>query len=370
ITESNEIIEQKTLVESVSSGNVSGLEIIKSGSDYAVGDSIVFDDTKSGGGGISAEVSRITGRDIVNINTTIDSYNDSLIEWQGGSQVKVYISPYHIFKNQDNINISGLSTQVSNLNGSYQIGLTTYTSIVDKDIPNFAATGIVTDIYLTSIPENISIGSSIQIENEIFSILNVYSNFGIVRVDRSSAGVAHTQTTPVYFLPDSFIVNRQTNYFDSQNNSKIYFNPVESVGVGTTSGFGRNVNYRIGVTTYSAFVPTQSIFLPNHPFKTNQQVILRKPSSGSSLAVSNTSGGTSFNILSGNSEIVYAINKSKDYIGIVTSVGLTTTGGLFFLSSGTNDYHYSVESNLPQVRAKIDRITSVVSVSTSHQLQI
>ena len=370
ITESNEIIEQKTLVESVSSGSVSALEIVKSGSDYAVGDSIIFDDTKSGGGGISAEISEITGRDIVDVNTTVNSYTNSLIEWQGGNQVKVYISPYHVFKNRDNINISGLSTQVSNLNGSYEIGLTTYTTILDKNIPNFASTGIVTDIYLTSIPENISIGSSIQIENEVFSILNIYPNFGILRVDRSSAGVAHSQTTPVYYLPDSFIVNKSTNYFDSQKNSKIYFNPAESVGVGTTSGSGKNINYQIGITTYSAFVPTQSIFLPNHPFKTNQQAILRKPSGGGALSVSNTSGGLSFNILSGNSEIVYIVNKSKDYIGIVTNVGLTTTGGLFFLSSGTNDYHYSIESNLPQVRAKIDRITSAVSVSTSHQLRV
>jgi hypothetical protein len=370
IIESNEIIQQKTLVEAVSSGSVSGLEIVKSGFNYAVGDSIIFDDTKSGGGGISAEVSRITGRDIVNINTAVDSYNNSIIEWKGGNQVKVYIAPYHNFKNEDNINISGLSTQVSVLNGSYKIGLTTYTTILDKDIPNFASTGIVTDIYLTSIPENISIGSSIQIENEIFSIVNVYSNFGILRVDRSSAGVSHTQTTPVYFLPDSFTVNKTTEYFDSQNNSKIYFNPTESVGVGTTSGSGINVNYKIGITTYIAFVPTQSIFLPNHQFKTNQQAILRKPSGSSALSVSNTSSGLSFNILNGSSEIVYIINKSKDYIGIVTNVGLTTTGGLFFRSSGTNDYHYSIESNLPQVKAKIDRISSVVSVSTSHQLKV
>jgi hypothetical protein len=44
ITESNEIIQQKTLVESVSSGSVSGLEIVKSGFNYAVGDSIIFDE--------------------------------------------------------------------------------------------------------------------------------------------------------------------------------------------------------------------------------------------------------------------------------------------------------------------------------------
>ena len=370
IIESNEIVEQKTLVESVSSGSVSGLEIIKSGFNYAVGDSLIFDDSTSGGGGISAEVSELNGLEIIDINTSVDSYNDSIIEWQNGNTVKVYILPYHNFKNKDNINITGLSTHVSNLNGSYQIGLTTYTTTLDKGIPNFAATGIVTDIYLTSIPQNISIGSSIQIENEIFSVVNVYQNYGIIKVDRSTSGVAHTQTTPVYFLPDSFTVNKTTNYFDSTLNSKIYFNPTKSVGVGTTSGSGRSVNYNIGITTYNTFIPTQSIFLPNHPFKTNQQVILRKPSSASAISVSNTSGGASFNILSGNSQVFYIINKSKDYVGIATNVGLTTTGGLFFLSSGTDDYHYSIESNLTQVKAKVNKVSSVVSVSTSHQLRL
>ncbi len=370
IIESNEIVNQKTIVESVSTGSVSGLDIIKSGNNYSVGDSLIFDDSKSGGGGISAEVSKINGLEIIDINTTVDSYNDSIIEWKNGDTIKVYISPYHIFTNGDNINISGLSTQVSNLNGSYKIGFTTYTTFLDKNIPNYASTGIVTDIYLTSIPKNISIGSSIQIENEIFSVLNVYENFGIIKVDRSSSGVAHTQTTPVYFLPDSFIVNKTLDQFDSKVNSKIYFNPTKSVGVGTTSGSGISVNYNIGITTYNTFIPTQSIFLPNHPFKTNQQVILRKPSSASAISVSNTSGGASFNILSANSQVFYIINKSKDYVGIATNVGLTTTGGLFFLSSGTDDYHYSIESNLTQVKAKVNKISSVVSVSTSHQLRI
>ena len=370
IVESNEIIQQKTLVESVSAGSVSGFEIVKSGLDYSIGDSVIFDDTTSGGGGISVEVSRIVGKDIVNINTTVESYTNSIIEWESGSKVKVYISPYHNFRSGDNINISGLSTQVSDLNGAYTVGLTTFVTTLDKDIPNFSLTGIVTDVYLTSVPQNISIGSSIQIENEIFSVLNTYSNFGVVRVSRSSAGVSHTQTTPVYFLPDSFTVNKSTSYFDSQVNSKIYFNPIESIGIGTTSGSGDSVNYKIGITTYTTFIPTQSIFLPNHPFKTNQQVVLKKPSGSSAISVSNTPVSLSFNILSGNSEVVYVVNKSKDYIGIVTSVGLTTTGGLFFLSSGTNNYQYSIESNLPQVKVKVDKILSVVSVSTSHQLRI
>jgi hypothetical protein len=375
IVESNEIIEQKTLIESVSSGSVSALEVVNSGSNYKVNDQITFDESDTEGSGIFAKVSEIKGKQINDINTTIQSYNDSLITWVNGNTVRVYIAPYHEFLNRDNINISGLSDQVSNLNGSYQIGLTTYSTILDKQIPAYASTGIVTDVYLTSIPQNVAVGSSFKIDNEIFSVLNVYNNFGVVRVSRNTSGGIHTQTTPVYFLPDSFTVNNSTDYFESKVNDKVYYNPTKSVGIGTTVGVGINVTYNIGITTYNTFIPTQSIFIPNHPFVTGQQVIFRKPTGGDPIAVSNTSTSASFNILSGNSETLYAINKSKDYIGIVTNVGLTTnTGGLFFRntswSSANDDYRYSIESNFTQVTADINKINTVVSVSTSHNLSV
>jgi hypothetical protein len=375
IVESNEIIEQKTLIESVSSGSVSALEVVNSGSNYKVNDQITFDESDTEGSGIFAKVSEIKGKQINEINTTIQSYNDSLITWVNGNTVRVYIAPYHEFLNRDNINISGLYDQVSNLNGSYQIGLTTYSTILDKQIPAYASTGIVTDVYLTSIPQNVAVGSSFKIDNEIFSVLNIYNNFGVVRVSRNVSGGIHTQTTPVYFLPDSFTVNNSTDYFESKVNDKVYYNPTKSVGIGTTVGVGINVNYNIGITTYNTFIPTQSIFIPNHPFVTGQQVIFRKPTGGDPIAVSNTSTSTSFNILSGNSETLYAINKSKDYIGIVTNVGLTTnTNGLFFRntswSSANDDYRYSIESNFTQVTADINKINTVVSVSTSHNLSI
>jgi hypothetical protein len=375
IVESNEIIEQKTLIESVSSGSVSSLEIINSGSDYKVGDEILFDESDTEGGGIYAKVSKVTGKQITEIDTNIESYNDSVISWENGNTVKVYILPYHEFLSGDNINISGLSTQVSNLNGSYRIGLTTYSTVLDKEIPTYASTGIVTDIYFSSIPETVSIGSSFRIDGETFSILNIYKNFDVVRASRNSSGGMHTQTTPVYFLPDSFTINKSGDYFESKVDDKVYYNPTKSVGIGTTPGIGISVNYNIGITTYNTFIPTQSIFIPNHPFKTGQQVIFIKPNGADPIAVSNTSTSSSFNILSGNSETLYVINKSKDYIGIVTSVGFTTnTNGLFFRNTtwtaANDNYQYSISSNFEQIKVDVNKINATVSVSTSHELKI
>ena len=370
IVESNEIIEQKTLIESVSTGSINGFEILKSGSDYAVNDTLVFDDTSSGGGGVSAQVSEIKGKDIVNVSTTVESFNNSVITWENENSIRVYVTPYHEFSNRNNINISALPNQNLNLNDSYQIGVTTYSAILNADLENYGTTGKVTDIQLSSVPSNISVGSSIKIENEIFSVLNVYENFNTIRVSRPTSGVAHTQSTPVYFLPNSFVINKKSNYFDSKVNNIVYYNPTKSVGIGTTIGSGINVTYTIGITTYNAFVPTQSIFLPNHPFITGQEVVFRRLDSTNPIAVSNTPSSPAFNILSTTSETLYVINKSKDYIGIVTNVGLTTTNGLFLRSNGTDDNEYSIESNFSQLKVNVNKIQSVVSVSTSHNLKV
>ena len=56
---------------------------------------------------------------------------------------------------------------------------------------------------------------------------------------------------------------------DSTPNQQVYFNPTESIGIGTTPGeqYQTTFDYASHNTTLS--IPTQSIYLRNHPFKTN-----------------------------------------------------------------------------------------------------
>ena len=371
IVESNEVINQITRVESVTSGSIDTFEIINSGNDYKVGDSLQFNESDTDGGGLSAQISEITGKEIVDLQTSTTFYDDAIFTWNSGQEIKVTISPRHNLENLDYVNVSGFSTSLSLLNGFQQIGVTSYTSTLIQQMPAYSAAGIVTDIYISNIPENISIGSSIIIENENLKVLNSLGN-NILRVYRETTGSAHTATTPVYFIPDTFTINKSVNYFESKVNDLVYFNPNYSVGVGTTSGVGIAVTYNVGVQTNNTIsIPTQSIYLPNHPFKTNQAVTFSKPSGTSAISVANTSGSAAFNLpSSGDTQTVYVIRQSVDYIGIVTQVGLTTsTNGLFFLSNGSNDYQYSLQSNFTQVKGDIQKVSTVVSVSTNHQLQ-
>ncbi|MEY3470455.1 MAG: Prochlorococcus phage, partial [Actinomycetota bacterium] len=369
ITESNEIINQVTIVESVLSGSVNDFEIINEGDNYKVGDNLEFDDLDTDGGGLSAQVSELTGKEIININTSSVLYNNAVFTWSGKNVVNIKIEPYHDLSNLDYVSVSGLSTSLSSLNGFHKIGVTSYTSILIKDIPS---SGIVTDIYVSNIPKNISIGSSVGIGTEILSIINIFESKNILRVGRGIVGASHTATSLVYFKPDTITIENPVTYFESFYNNTVYFNPNQSIGVGTTPGLGFNVLYNIGIQTNNTIsIPSQTLYLPNHPFTNNQEVTLVKPSSSSAISVANTSGGTQFNLpIAGNTQKVYIIKKSQDHIGIVTQIGLTTTSsGLFFISNGSNDYGYYLQSNFKQVKGNIDKIVSTVSVSTSHGLK-
>jgi len=371
IIESNELTNQIAVVESVSSNSINSFNIISSGKNYQVGDLVKFDETGTGGGGLYVKVSDVYGKEIQNLQTNIVAYDNTIFTWKNGQEINATINPKHSLENLDYVNISGFSTSLSSLNGFYQIGVTSYATFLSRDIPTYASTGVVTDIYVSNIPESVSIGNTFTIDGESFSVLNIFNYDNVIRASRDSNGGIHTSTSAVYFSPNSFTIQKSLDYFDSTINDLVYFNPINSVGLGTVSGTGITVNDTVGIKPRTTYIQTQSIYLPNHPFKTNQKVILNKPGYALPISVANTSGSTPFNIPStGNQQTVYIIKKSDDYIGIVTQVGLTTTtNGLYFITNGTNDHQYSLQSDYDQLKGNIKKIVSTLSISTSHNLK-
>jgi len=379
IIESNEITQQTSIVESTTSGSVDSIQIVNSGDNYEVGDSTIFDNTGTGGGGLSVSVRSVSGKEIKSINTTVDTYNATFI-WRDPSHVAAYISTAPSLNENDNVVISGLSTtEVKGLAGSHKIGIITAQTVLYQEVPSSSTTGIVTDIYVGTVPENISVGSSIGIGTEKLLVLNAFTDKNVIRVQRGLSSGIHSVSTPVSLIPNFFEIPLQTKVFDSKINDKIYFNPHESIGVGTAVGLGSTATSTLGDLISVVSTPTHSIRLPNHPFKTNQKVTLTKPGKfkgqvGYALTVSKDDGVTTFSIPeSGNSQDVFVIRKSRDYIGIVTEVGLTTTSnGLAFVGDttvGNGSFEYFFESNFDQVTGTLQRIDAVVSVSTAHGLR-
>ena len=279
--------------------------------------------------------------------------------------------------NGDRVIISGLSTvSASGLNDSFNIAISTARTLLYQEIPNSTTTGVVTDIYVSNIPSLISVGSSIGIGTEKLRILNTFDSNNILRVKRGAVSGVHTVGTQIDLIPNTFTLQNSgfaATDFNSKLNNEIFFNPHESIGVGTVVGLGSTAFSTLGEVRKVVSTPLQSIRLPNHPFKTNQKVTLTKPNAGYALTVSKDDGVTTFSIPeSGNSQDVFVINKSDNYIGIVTQVGLTTsTVGLSFVGDtkvGSSSFEYSFKSNFDQITGKLQRIHSTIGVATSHDL--
>jgi hypothetical protein len=376
IIESNEFLEQNIIVESIKKGPISDLKIINPGNDYKVNDSLIFDNEGTGGDGIISKVSEVRGKDIIDIKTEVQEYKNSILTWNNENEINITILPSHDLNNLDNVSIIGLSTITNSRQENYTVDVERYNSSITQIFPPSPTVGFVTDIYISSIPDSVSVGSSISIQNETLKILNIYKSSNVLRVVREYAGVGYTESTQFTFNPNSFKIKiPKTDYFESFVNDEIYFNPLQSLGIGTMSGEFIEVDYRIGDLFKTISIPSQSIFIPDHPFLTGQEVLFNIPDTISSkILVFDERINNSYQIPSiGNTQKLYVIKKSKDYIGLTTNIGFTTfTDGLYFLgfipNESPKDYQYSLESNKVQVKTKVERIKATVSVSTDHQL--
>ena len=371
IVESNSNLNQEAVVTSITKGDISRIDITNPGDGYKVNDTLSFNNMNTNGGGVAAIVSSIKGEVVTSIASSTIEYSNAVLTWSDRNTVNINVDPYHVFDNLDTISISGLSSFIPNIAGLKRVSISTDRFTLLKEIPSNNSSGIVTDIYVASIPNSMSIGSTIGIGTENLSILNIFDDRKIVRVKRGVTGSAHTTTSFGFVYPGIISLGIESEYFDSNLNKKYYFNPNQAIGVGTTSGIGIAVTYTVGEISTQVNIPTQSIYLPNHKFYTSERVVFRKNGGGSSISVANTSSSSTFNLLDSGSENVYIINKGKDYIGIVTQVGLTTsTEGLFFHTNGSDNFEYSFEPTKNQITCTVQKNTAVVSVSTAHNLSV
>ena len=100
-----------------------------------------------------------------------------------------------------------MSTSVPKLTDSHKIGVSSERVVLYKELGANATAGVVTDIYVSKIPDVVSAGSSIGIGTESLLVLNTFNERGILRVKRGVVGAAHTLSTPVFTVPDSFDID-------------------------------------------------------------------------------------------------------------------------------------------------------------------
>jgi hypothetical protein len=359
INEIDDVTKQQYQIESVTSGFISSINIENAGTNYKVNDKLIFDEEGTSGSSLDVKVSSVKGKEIVDLTTTFTENLDAIFTWEKDDVVKVSVLPKHTFSNLDYVSISGFTTTLSNLNKDYRITVPSYANgTCLSTVTSAASVGFTTEIYVSPVPEQISVGSSIGIGTETLRVLGIHRNENIIRIERGLSGVAHSQGTSVTFIPDSFTISENVDYFESRVNDKVFFNPRESLGVGTITGVSTSVTFDFGDSVTTRDIIAKGVFLESHPFITNQQVTYA--SNGTNVSIS-TDGSTTFTMPS----TVYVVKKNKNLIGIKTQIG---SPEVFFHTNGDNDDRYSFESTYSQVLGDIQQSKATVSVSTSHGL--
>ena len=376
--EGYESFEQISVVESVTQGEIDEIKVIDGGTGYRIGDKVNFDIEGTGGVGIRGEVSEIVGVAVTAIDTTLETVENATLIWDNDRQVSVYTVGGWNLENNDTVLVTGLSTSVVGLNGTHKIGFSTEKVSLAGTMTayNSSPHGTFEDIFTSTNLRTVGAGSTITVSSsdgvELLTVLNNYNN-GVLRVKRyGTAGVAHSFGSDLRLNGNRITLPIKTKEFKSNLDKLAFFNAADSVGVGTTSTLK---TFTIGNVEETISVPNRSIYLPDHPFKTGDEVTFtmsNKPGTASITAANNAAQANTFTIPDNTSltSTLYVINKGTDYIGLATQVGLTTAGnGLYFFSTGSDNSEYKLTTNKSKITADVSKIKTVVSCGTTHGLE-
>ena len=347
-------------VQSVSPGNVDSYDVQVAGENYKINDILRF--TSERDEVLSAKVSELKGKNIKNIVCNQVDYEDTILTKDSSQTLRFTILPSHDIEDKEFVSLVGFSTIFTGLDGIYQVGVSTVSTILAKNINPNTSIG-ATEIYVSHIPSEFVPGSLIGIGTEVVTILNTFKTKNIIRIDRSVTGIAHTAKDKVTLTNNSFTIEKSLDIVDSKLNNKFYFNPVNSIGVGTGSGEGTSLEFGFADFTVSRDIPTRTIYLEDHPFNTNQKVRFT-PSSGT-ISVS-TDGTNTFAIpTNGQFEDLYIVNRTINSVGLKTS---PDGEELFFHTNGVDNDSYLLETTFDQITGTISRFKTTVSTASTHGL--
>ena len=391
LVDPNAIRKQKTTITSTSTGTVSNVGIRTGGDNYRVNDIIEFDNSGTSGSGVKANVENLKGKTITDIslvNTTFENV-EFVPHGKPGEFVGYTTSPHNLYL-REFLTISGLSTNGISNNKIVNVGVTTSRFSLDVGISSAGATGLVTffnvsgriaDIFQVRPNDVLGIGT------EQVKVLNVdlyNKRLRVLRNHNSTIGSAHTATSNLETKPRNFSFLNNSNNDISDNliyNTELYFNPADSVALGTSFGVGIGstvVFSNPGTGKSEIFIPTKSIYFRDHGLKLGDQLTY-KTNDGTALGVS-TDGNMTFTL--SNEQTLFAAPISKDLIGIATArVGLGSTGSfiginsttnistLFFTGIGTGVKH-SFKTNYTNVLSgTVTRTLATVSTASTHGIK-
>ncbi len=387
IVESNKIQPQITKVNSTSRGTVESVGIITGGHSYQYGDEVIFNNNATEGTGASASVNAILGKEVHTVSVAKSSFTEvELVSFDVTGGVVGYTTIPHEYKHKDIIEISGLSTSSQPDGLVYSIGIQTNFFTLTASVGSTVATGIVTyfnvegNLEIPYIRENDILG----IGTEKVKVLNVDQELSRIKVLRSydsTVGNAHTAFSSLKQKPRNFVFRKRNKTpLDSKLNRQIYFNPVDSLSVVSSSGVGIGstlVFSNPGAGRSSIWIPARTLYFKNHNLNTGDSLTYNA-NSGTPIQVRITPSSSPISLT--NNQVLYTARITKDIIGLSTvQIGVSETGSwvgvsseyrssglLYFAGIGTGMYHSLSTNYSKTVKSEITRLKATVSTASTH----
>ena len=274
-------------ITNTKSGSLENINVVSEGSEYNVNDKLVFDNTDTNGFGAIGKLIEVTGPGLSSITTRIREFENVKLTSSSNTVVGVTTLPHQIpdgsivevydinntdyspFASKPKIRVatvnSGLGTDM------LSVGLTTSVTLVDN----------ITDIREKKV---FAINDFVAIDSEQLKVVQldaVNNKITLLRAQNGTTAAAHTATTAVERLERKFTYRVDSlQKLPAPEEIELYFDATTIVGSGTTFGVG--IGTTVSTPTGDKFIPTRSIYIPDHRFRNGEQLTY-SPGAGTSL---------------------------------------------------------------------------------------
>ena len=387
VSNSNKNTDINSKIIKTRTGSVERVDVILVGKNYKVGDKLTFDNKDTGGFGAIGRVTNITGPSISTFTSSVVTHPNTTLVVKNNLVTGITTFP-HSIPDRAVVEILGISsTTHSALATKAQINVPEVSSGIGMTMNTF---GLTTSVILNEwLPDVLSdykfrINDIVGIGSEQLKIVNfdVQNNrVEMIRKQNGTIAIAHTFGSKISRIEKEFTYNLSgVSDLITPLDESYFFNAESVVGTGSTFGVGigttvtvagRGGNQLVAFhnnETKQKFIPTRSIYLPNHPFKTGDRVAY-SPGAGTSLTYQ-TDAMKRVNVTFRRPlpPEVFVQKINNDLIGIVTTqsgIGSDLQRVMYSGNTGIGNTH-SFKTQKGEITATVRIINVVATTNVDH----
>ena len=239
IDDVKDALKQEFEVTKTKSAGITSVTIFSRGDGYKIDDTLTLDNKGTNGTGANIVVSELLGKEVSTVEIGITTFNDSSLRLEKKQVIGVTSMPHGI-ADGETIILSGISTsEFTEFNGPQKVQVINRSVGLSTFVDNVTNTGVTTSIFVTD-TRGFNPADIIGVGTESMTIVGVDTAFSRLLVNRENfvgAAITHQSgTNNVKLQPNKFqfSVGTSTVTQFTFENYKTYFNPQETVGVGST----------------------------------------------------------------------------------------------------------------------------------------